>query len=265
MNDYEKISQIIKTLSQQTIGNEVDNILNDLKELYQDNYRHQYSTITGVLLDIFNASKDEKDSSTSLMIISENLYGIYTIARTNENIERDICEKIAKLYDHVNLECIRLGNQNDSLRIINEKLQYSIQKEQEIVEKLEKQQTQYITILGIFASIVLAFVGGLTFSTSVFANIDKASIYRLIFVMSFVALFIGNILFALFNFLSRIALSIQEYKVNKIYLCFNILLFIIMLAISIAYFINSSHMPTFKQHQSNNELEYDSNMSAECL
>ena len=43
-------------------------------------------------------------------------------------------------------------------------------------------EKEYISILGIFASIVLAFVGGLTFSTSVLANIDKASIYRLVII-----------------------------------------------------------------------------------
>ncbi|NID08361.1 hypothetical protein EGM91_007145, partial [Helicobacter pylori] len=62
-------------------------------------------------------------------------------------------------------------------------------------EELNKQQTQYITILGIFASIVLTFVAGLTFSTSVLSNIDKANAYRLVFVMAFIALFFGNILY----------------------------------------------------------------------
>lgn len=231
-----KISQIIQKLCQEKIGNDIESILKDLQELYQDNYRHQYSTITGTLLDILETNKDEKDSSISLLIISENLYSIYSMAKNNKDIDRDICDKIKKLYDHVNLECVRIGNLNDDLRKIDEKIQQNRQKEQEIIEKLEKQQTQYITILGIFASVVLAFVGSLTFLTSVLANIDKASSYRLIFVMSFIALFVGNILFALFNFLSRIALSIQEYKNDKFYLYFNIFFFIIMSVTSIVYF-----------------------------
>ncbi len=77
-------------------------------------------------------------------------------------------------------------------------------------EELNKQQTQYITILGIFASIVLTFVAGLIFSTSVLSNIDKANAYRLVFVMTFIALFFGNILYLLFSFLSKISLSKEK-------------------------------------------------------
>lgn len=73
---------------------------------------------------------------------------------------------------------------------------------------MNKQQTQYITILGIFASIVLTFVGGLAFSTSVLSNIDKANACRLVFVMAFIALFFGNILYLLF--LSKISLSKEK-------------------------------------------------------
>ncbi len=61
---------------------------------------------------------------------------------------------------------------------------------------------QYITIL-IFASIVLAFVSGLAFS-SVYKNIDKVIIYRLITVISDSTIFIVNILNSLFSFIKQI-------------------------------------------------------------
>lgn len=99
-------------------------------------------------------------------------------------------------------------------------------------ENLNKQQTQYITILGIFASIVLAFVGGLVFSTSALSNIDKASIYCLLFVVAFIALFFGNILYFLFDFLSKIAIQTQEKQCNwwkQPILWFNVICVIFML------------------------------------
>ena len=65
-------------------------------------------------------------------------------------------------------------------------------------------QRDYVTILGIFAAIILAFVAGITFSTSVLSNVDKVSIYRLTFVILLLALLLFNLLNSLFCFVERI-------------------------------------------------------------
>ncbi|EOH7341715.1 hypothetical protein ACMCWU_001566, partial [Campylobacter coli] len=78
----------------------------------------------------------------------------------------------------------------------------------------------YIAILGIFSSIILSFVAGLNFSNSILSNIDKASIYRLVFVMAFIALFVGNILYFLFAFLVKISLN-TSFKANWLFITFN--------------------------------------------
>ncbi len=114
----------------------------------------------------------------------------------------------------MNLECIRLQDFDEKMSRVKDvsiKLEDDLNKNyKKLSEELNKQQTQYITILGIFASIVLTFVGGLAFSTSVLSNIDKANAYRLVFVMAFIALFFGNILYLLFSFLSKISLSKEK-------------------------------------------------------
>ena len=51
-------------------------------------------------------------------------------------------------------------------------------------------QKEYITILGIFAAIMLAFVGAFTFSTSVLNNLGKADTLELVAV----AIVIGLVL-----------------------------------------------------------------------
>lgn len=86
-------------------------------------------------------------------------------------------------------------------------------KNERLEEKLDKNQTQYITILGIFASIVLAFVGAFTFSTSVLSHMHQVSIYRLVFVILCIAFFISNILQGLFEFLTSI--TKDEKKQNN--------------------------------------------------
>ncbi len=114
----------------------------------------------------------------------------------------------------MNLECIRLQDFDEKMsrvKDVSNKLEDDLNKNyKKLSEELNKQQTQYITILGIFASIVLTFVAGLAFSTSVLSNIDKANAYRLVFVMAFITLFFGNILYLLFSFLSKISLSEEE-------------------------------------------------------
>ncbi len=139
--------------------------------------------------------------------------------RTLKEIQDDkevesIKPKLENLYDHMNLECIRLQDFDEKMsrvKDVSNKLEDDLNKNyKKLSEELNKQQTQYITILGIFASIVLTFVGGLAFSTSVLSNIDKANAYRLVFVMASIALFFGNILYLLFSFLSKISLSKEK-------------------------------------------------------
>ena len=65
-------------------------------------------------------------------------------------------------------------------------------------------QSEYITILGIFASIVLAFTGGMTFSTSVLENISSSSIYRIIVISLILGLILFNVIWLLIDFLRDI-------------------------------------------------------------
>ncbi|GAA8950039.1 hypothetical protein HpEKB32_09060 [Helicobacter pylori] len=138
----------------------------------------------------------------------------------------------------MNLECIRLQDFDEKMSRVKDisiRLDNLNKNYKKLSEELNKQQTQYITILGIFASIVLTFVGGLAFSTSVLSNIDKANAYRLVFVMAFIALFFGNILNLLFSFLSKISLS--EEKKDKQENFFKKLIFWFNLIVTILFVI----------------------------
>lgn len=69
-----------------------------------------------------------------------------------------------------------------------------------IKNDLSKAQTDYIAILGIFASVVLAFVGGIAFSTSVFENISEVNIYRLLIVSLIIGVVFVTVIFLMFYF-----------------------------------------------------------------
>ncbi len=207
-----KLEEIIVLLCEKgDLSSQTDQIIKDLKEIYQGEYRHKYSKITTIIL---NSTRDREQA---FMTLTQNIRTLKEI-QDNKEVE-SIKPKLEKLYDHMNLECIRLQDFDEKMSRIKDvsiKLEDDLNKNyKKLSEELNKQQTQYITILGIFASIVLTFVGGLAFSTSVLSNIDKANAYRLVFVMAFIVLFFGNILYLLFSFLSQKYPYQKRKKINK--------------------------------------------------
>ncbi|MBM0599444.1 hypothetical protein BB472_02620 [Helicobacter pylori] len=204
-----KLEEMIVSLCEKgDLSSQTDQIIKDLKEIYQGEYRHKYSKITTIIL---NSTRDREQA---FMTLTQNIRTLKEIQDKDNKEVESIKPKLEKLYDHMNLECIRLQDFDEKMSKVKDvsiKLEKELNKNYEkLSEELNKQQTQYITILGIFASIVLTFVGGLAFSTSVLSNIDKANAYRLVLVMAFIALFFGNILYLLFSFLSKISLSKEK-------------------------------------------------------
>ena len=145
-------------------------------EIYQGTWRHRYSSFFSVLMDLFGED-DEK-----LEILSGNLKIIAEEGKFSEDAQK----KIRKLQDHINLEMARImswfGEQKDiQEKYANLKKQVDEveSRNQKLKEELDSHQINYITILGIFASIVLAFAGSISFSNSVFSSIANASIYQI--------------------------------------------------------------------------------------
>lgn len=129
----------------------------------------------------------------------------------DHNVGNDCYRIIIKIYDHFHL-AIRQKDLNSTTqeiatkfftqtldstkKEIKEEISKSI--ENEVVKKIEK---EYITILGIFSSVVLAFVADLTFTSSVLENIHKASIYRISFIVCLLGITIIDVIFILVKFL----------------------------------------------------------------
>lgn len=177
-----KLEKIIVLLCEEgDLSSQKDQIIKDLKEIYEGEYKHKYSKITTIIL---NSTRDKEQA---FMMLTQNIKTLKEI-QDNKEVE-SIKPKLEKLYDHMNLECIRLQDFDEKMSRVKDvsiKLEDELNKNyKKLSEELNKQQTQYITILGIFASIVLTFVGGLAFSTSVLSNIDKANAYRLVFCYGF--------------------------------------------------------------------------------
>ena len=195
-----------------------------LEKLYyapkkEDCYRHFYSDIFSVLTQI-----QQGYAPGNIDVLGQNLLEIrkgYQVLNSDDLGNKiDISDSIRKLYDHVSLDIARIHvSAAESRQLLGEAdiddLQAQInnvksevikaQGQQEDVErKLGNSQKEYITILGIFAAVVLAFTGGLAFSTSVLNNIAQVSAYRAVIISLIIGLVLANVLFGLFYYINKL-------------------------------------------------------------
>lgn len=199
-----------------------------LESLYHNtDFRHYYSDIFSVLTSI-----QQDNTLGDINILGQNLEiiknGYKAINKDSDGNLIDIQKQINKLFDHVSLDIARISYSdaadrqllqdskiNDIKREINETQSRveSIQKEMEESQKrIDNAQKEYVTILGIFAAVVITFVGGIAFSTSVLQNIHQSSIYRIVFICLLIGLVLLNVICALFYFIERIVKSKDEEK-----------------------------------------------------
>lgn len=195
----------------------------------EENFRHYYSDIFSTLSLI-----DGDASIGSLDILAQNIQTVkdaYISKNTDGNgTTINIRKEIAKLYDHTNLDIARInytktmtnGTMSElaKTRLFVEKLKDNVRESEDEVRELYRQsqktlddmfhqvqkrqenmQKEYITILGIFAAIVLAFTGGIVFSSSVLENMHKASIYRVSFIAFVIGLVFFNLIWILLDFI----------------------------------------------------------------
>lgn len=152
--------------------------------------RMLYSQISNFIFEL-----DEEGRGSFATNVEKLL--LYSLNKDN-NLDVD-CEKIIiKLYDHFNLALHQIGN----VKNIYEKSIEELRNDFEIeIKKVEK---DYITILGIFASIVLVFIGEITFSSSVLSNISGVNIFRLLLVIDLLACVVINTVSLLVKMIFRI-------------------------------------------------------------
>lgn len=223
-------------------SSDFESIIKKLESIYVDEHRHSYSNISSTIYSEKKTTDDEcksigKDNEL-LDILADNNNRLHDQAvlyfdRRKENGELEdikILVKFHKLYDHINLEVVRLKNYDEQInraikmiedsssetrKQINEfqkgiddkskKLDEDIQKKlSEAKEETNKMKSEYISILGIFASIVLSFTTGVAYSTSVLSNIHRASIYRTVIVTALIGMILVGILWLLMDFIKSI-------------------------------------------------------------
>ena len=153
-----------------------------------------YSEITNI---VYNMSPEEQGT------FNTNLESLMTFVLSKDSaVSVDVQDSVIRLWDHVHLAMRQVGNAKEILEKstaeTKEKLYNELYSEFKGIEK------EYITILGIFASIIISFVAGITFSTSVLENMHSVSIYRLALVILLIAFVLLNCINLLIRYIFRL-------------------------------------------------------------
>lgn len=210
IENNEMLTKILVDLSTELTLDEdgLNSYVDKLKGVYCVGFRHDYSAITRILF-LTSSSKDTRD------ILCSNIYDIYEVAKENTNNDIRFIDSLRKLWDHINLENIRMieltkiaeqantanevaatmandvGQSKEELELVNREITDAKNELKVIQTNMKNSTTESITILSIFAGIVMAFSGGMSFISNAISGINKIGPYRLaIFI-----LLIGNVMF----------------------------------------------------------------------
>lgn len=177
-------------------------------------------------LESFNVSIETSQARAACL--TANLRQILTYdPDTSSGIENDVyirklqrLDSFEKLYDHVSLEGKRAGYEWRRARTLLDELNKAeeavhdarvradkaTKKVAKANENAESLQREMIAILGVFSAITLAFNASVSFTTSSVsvANSAATNIYQIAFVVTVVGIFLFNMLYACFSFVSRI-------------------------------------------------------------
>ena len=218
-------------------------------------FRHSYSLIYKKLyyLSTFDDLNLIENLTENLTIILELI-----VKKAEDNKKNEwLVKYVTKLHDHVTLDVQRINSQrmidkaiindaktlNDNIKEMQTKyneldstmqdMNIKFKENKEYVDKMDKAQIEVITVLSIFTSIVLSFVGGMAFSTSVLENIHKTDIYRLLFVMIILGLVLVNVIWGLLAIIKYINKNIEAC--SKPFKTINAILIALLILNGVAY------------------------------
>lgn len=207
-----------------------------------ENFRHEYSSISGKIRELnseelngqkifqldnllFNirnvydyAVKADKPYVKSLFILKDHI-GLevgrimlveqieWKITNGQESVKAQLkyIQSFAdSLRNQIDLSATlqgQLKKDEESAKETLENLKFAAE---EMEEKIDSIQKDSVTILGIFASIVLSFTAGIGFSTSVLENVNKASPYRIVGAILLIGFVLTNIITILLMYIDRV-------------------------------------------------------------
>lgn len=223
-----QLEALLQTLMESELDQKEDLLskIEELKAIYLDKngelngFRHQYSRISSCIFNTINIDTQVPNTleylNDSAQILANNLAVIRDEVKNDKNTQLAI--PVAKLYDHVNLELLRinynagLNEKQDAklssilLRIqeqdssIRDKERDVLSEVDKVKDKINSAQKENVAILAIFAAVIMAFTGGFSFIANSFSGLTSAPIEKILCLALFIGLILTNLLYALLKF-----------------------------------------------------------------
>ena len=253
----EELGKIIEKLYKVNNKADCEEICEEFDAIYlnkdgemNENFRHEYASISGKIRELSNQNANDGLPVYQLDYLMQNIKAVYDYAVAQN---KPYVKSLFKLKDHIGLEAGRIAlveqlrwdivNSKESVakqlddlneladelnvqvrestdlistfqeqsRKSEEKLQQIDEKSKNMIDKIEGVQKESITILGIFASIVLSFTAGIGFSSSVLENMNRGTPYRIAAVIIAIALVLMNLMAILLGYIDKIR-KVSEKK-----------------------------------------------------
>lgn len=182
------------------------NILKDFIKIYSDgDFRHSYYEISSFMEKL---GLDERDS------LEGNLECIFEYADEIKT-KKEIMKKFAKLLDHISLERLRLSRM-EKIKYIEDKVikemtdtKSMIESKQIEMREIQQQVThvhsETITILGIFAGLVIGFATSFQLLAKSFENLNDVKFYKEISYLAVIGIILFDCIFFLLFAVARIS------------------------------------------------------------
>lgn len=218
------MKEILQRILEDENIDEVYNFIDEKTKAISEREIMNYSDIAKL---VFNVESQDRE------YLYRNLSRLKSISQRNSN--RKIENIIIKIQNHIELEACRLEyleekQKQDILAILTESTEETVSNVSSMKDQLELYSkkidkhndeidnwyTNIITILGLFAAIVVTFFGGLGAISSIFENINVISKYRLLFIVLLVVFAMFNIVFMILYYIAKISnKSIHKECINS--------------------------------------------------
>lgn len=216
------LCEIILELSKKVLAeDEYTAYLDHLNVLYTNDFKHQYSDFFPTILNVLDNNNDYNIEYLSNNLDALNTYLDELASKGNKTYE-NVYLPFTKLCDHLDLQ-IRQTNYYERMlekssgerqELLNAKqeLQNAItelgtanNKIGEATQRADSMQTQLISILSIFAAIIITFSGSFTFLGSSVSAISVAKYEESVIAAAIICgMFLFNTIFLLMYFVSKL-------------------------------------------------------------
>lgn len=203
---YDLLAELVFIADISDNETKIKDFFHGFTEVYSSGeYRHSYYEISSYL---DNLNPDERDS------LEGNIEQILLFS-SSQDTHSNTTKSLAKLLDHVSLERLRMAR-IEKIKYVGNKISQQMnqtkdeitakRKEmEEIDQKINSIHSETISILGIFAGLVIGFATSFQLLSNSLSNLNDVLISKLLIFVSVVGIILFNCLFFLMFAVARVS------------------------------------------------------------